>query len=759
MESAKVWPRQPFIGLALAALVGILVADAWPHPAIGIALVVALSVVALLKRSSLATYAFAAAAFFLLHALHTIESPGARLTRQLASERLAIVARGTVVSEPRVSVRGVNSFEFRLREIERDGRTESTNAAILARWRGDVHYGDALQLFGVIGPMEPPRNPGEFHMRAYLARKDIHRVLTVAQPVKGKVLSRGGGSWIMRAALTSRAWMQDSLGKGLEDSPELQALINSMVLGAQSDTPEEIEEAFQQTGTLHLFAVSGLNVAIIAQLLWIVLSALRVPRRWAIALIIPALFFYSAVTGLNASSIRAALMAAALLGGFFFDRKLLSANSVAVAAVVVLCFDTNQLFSTGFQLSFAVVIAIFLLAGPLFRFFIRWCEPDPFLPKSLLNAMQRAWQNGWRALAGGAAVSLAAWFGSVPFILPYFYLITPISLFANLVVVPLAFFVLAFGLMSLLVFPLASFVALVFNNANWSLAAAILWIVGLFARAPAGHIYIERPHLPSGARVEMTVLDLGAGAAIHLRNGGADWLIDCGSESSFKRIVRGYLRSRGVNHINGLVLTHGDAAHIGGAPALARVFRPREIIDTPAPDRSRAHRALIVQELPRRFCTAAAKLDFGRDITARVLFPPNEFKANDADDQAMVLQLAIMNRWRVLLTSDSGEPTERALLDAGLGLKSDLLVKGQHRRANSATPEFLDAVQPQAIVASSLEFPENERIKDEWAASVAERGVKLLRQDETGAVRVRFFRDHWEAAPFLRNETFRSASR
>ena len=174
--------------------------------------------------------------------------------------------------------------------------------------------------------------------------------------------------------------MQTTLSRGLEDSPEIHGLISGMVLGARDETPDEIEEQFQQTGTLHLFAVSGLNVAIVAQLLWIIAIAARVPRRWAIALIIPALFFYAAITGLNTSSVRAALMGAILLGGFFVERKVLPVNSVAAAAFLILCYDTNQLFSTGFQLSFAVVLAIIILADRLYRWLLRWWEPDPFLP-------------------------------------------------------------------------------------------------------------------------------------------------------------------------------------------------------------------------------------------------------------------------------------------------------------------------------------------------------------------------------------------
>ncbi|HEV3409651.1 MAG TPA: ComEC/Rec2 family competence protein, partial [Chthoniobacterales bacterium] len=571
------------------------------------------------------------------------------------------------------------------------------------------------------------------------------------------------GNRIMDAALRSRAWMQAALGRGLEQSPELHSLINAMVLGAGDETPDQIEEQFQQTGTLHLFAVSGLNVAIVAQLLWIVLLLLRLPRKWAIAVIIPGLFFYAAVTGLNTSSVRAAIMAAVLLGGFFFERRVLAVNSLAAAAVLILCWDTNQLFSTGFQLSFAVVIAIFLLAEPIYRRVIKWFAPDPFLPESLLSVAQRVWQRAWGAIAVGASVSLGAWLGSLPLILPYFYLVTPIALVANLVVVPLAFAVLALGMTSLLLTPFAPWLAIAFNNANWYVAAAILWSVGLFARAPAGHIYLERPRWPSGAFAEVTVLDLGPGGAVHVRNRGRDWLIDCGSEGSYKRIVRAYLRSRGINRLDGLILTHGDAAHIGAAPTVLRVFRPREIVDTAAPDLSRTHRAFIAQlselQITPRLCAAPDEMRLSRDVVAGVLFPPRGFKAKTADDQAMVLQLRVRDQHRILLSSDNGRWTEAMLLHREADLRSDILIKGQHHAEQSGSPKFLDRVRPQAIVASSVEFPASERVSDEWAADVAQRGVRLFRQDETGAVTMRFFQNRWEAIPYLGGETFRSVRR
>jgi competence protein ComEC len=757
-------PRQPFIGLAMAASAGILVADLAPScpPALIAALALA-ALIALLSRNSLAVYALAAGAFFFLHSLRTTESAGMRLARQLGSEPQPVTVEGSVVSEPKISAKGFASFLLRLDRIEHQGGTRVSNATLFVRWRGRPAFGNQLRLFGVAERIAPARNPGEFDLRSFLARQNVYNGLLVRYAENGLILTHSGGHPIWRSAQQSRNWMQAVLSRGLEDSPEIHGLISGMVLGARDETPDEIEEQFQQTGTLHLFAVSGLNVAIVAQLLWIIASAFRVPRRWAITLIIPALFFYAAITGLNTSSVRAALMGAILLGGFFVERNVLPVNSVAAAAFLILCYDTNQLFSTGFQLSFAVVLAIIILADPLYRMLVRCWEPDPFLPRGLLGGVPKLLDRAWHGIARGSSVSLAAWIGSTPLILPYFHLVTPVSLLANLVVVPIAFFVLAVGLLSLLLAPFAPALTVIFNNANWSLAWVILGSVQLFAGVPAGHLYLERPHWPAGVQAEVTALDLSEGAAVHIRTSESDWLFDPGGEKDFKRVLRGYLRSRGINRLDGLLLTHGDATHIGGAGAILGAFQPRQLVDSPSPDRSIVHRRLIAQcverSIPRTLVEAGDEFRLSSDVTARILFPPPDSRARIADDQALVVQLILPGKTRVLLMSDSGLATETGLLARQIDLRSDLLIKGQHSSGVSGSPEFLAAVLPQAIIATARESAENQRIKEDWAEIVKQRGITLLRQDKTGAVSVRFFDDHWEAIPFLEGETFRSRSR
>jgi competence protein ComEC len=759
-------PRQPFVGLALMAAMGIIVAEIFLLPSavlIVAAIILAVCIVIVARWPKLlATYAIVGAGFFLLHNFETSNTVGQQLANELGNRPRVVTATGSVISEPKIPPSGFATFLLKLKSIELEGRKQSTRAVWQVRWKGTPEFGDELRLFGIAEVLPPPRNPGEFDMRSYLARHDVRRLLFVRYPEDGALIRHGGGNPILSAAQKSRLWMEKALCRGLDDAPEVRNFLSGIVLGVRHQTPEDIEEPFQQTGTLHLFAVSGLNIAIVAALLWMVAMVARLSRKWATALIIPLLFFYAAVTGLQVSSVRAAVMASILLGGFFFDREVFVLNSLAAAAFFLFCWDTNELFSTGFQLSFAVVSAIILFADPLFGFLQRCTAPDPFLPRSLVRGPRRWLHAGFDWLWHGASVSLAAWAGSLPFVLWYFYIVTPISLLANLLVVPIAFFILAIGLLSLFSTPLLAGLAVIFNNANWFLAQLVLGIVQILAHVPGGHFYVEHPHWPERLTAKITVLDLGSGASVHLQTGSADWLFDCGNERSYQRVVREYLHWAGINRLSGLLLTHGDALHLGGTAQLLDDFPRIRVVDNPAPDRSIAHRRLqrLFQKsgIKPEALTADDSFRLSHDVTAHVLFPPRNFSSPIADDQAYVIHLLVEPATSILFMSDNGVKTEQTLLASHLNLHCDIVVKGQHHSGESGSKAFLDAAQPRLIIATSRDFPDYERISDNWAEDLRERGIKLFRQDETGAVTLRFGDNGWEAQSYLTGEIFRSSS-
>src|SRR5881394_3764921 len=754
--------RQPFVGLVLAAIIGIVVADYFPAISRPILFIAILGALAGLRWSyGSLVFALVGATFFALHSARITSTPADALAEIAGGLALPASVTGIVTTEPKIETTGNASFLMRMHQAKIAGQNFETNATVFVRWRGRPNVGDEVALFGTFQPIEPPRNPGEFDLRAYLARRDVKNLFIVRYPENGRILAPGSGFSVLRAAARSREWMQRILSRDLEDSPDVVGLICGTALGLRHQTRDDIEEPFQQTGTLHLFAVAGLHVGIVARLLWTLAMVMRLPRKPATALIIPLLFFYAAITGLHTASIRAAVMSALLLGGIFFDRKVLALNSLAAAAFLILLFDSNQLFTSGFQLSFAVVGAIVLLADPMFVRFERIVAPDAFLPRQLLSRVRRVCATVGRGLARGASVSLAAWIGSLVLIYWYFYLVTPISLLANLVVVPIAYFVLALAMLSLIAAPLSSGLSIVFNNANWLTSHAVLYLVNLFALLPGGHVYLprftERP-----APIMITVLDEGTGGAAYVRANNHDWLIDCGSQRNYEHTLKSFLHSNGINRIEGILLTHGDAQHIGGAADTVADFAPREIYGKELDVRSAVQRrlsdALHAGKTKPRHLVRGDSLFFGGDVHADILYPTPDLKITAADDAPLIAQLVIENV-RVLFESDAGANAEAALLEAGDNLQSDILIKGQHHSGGSGTARFLEAVKPKVIIATSRPSPIAEQITEEWTKEIAQRGIKLFRQDQTGAVEIQFGNEGWRTRAYLTGETFRSSSR
>jgi len=172
-------PRQPFVGLALIAVLGIIVADFFPIAASYwwlSANVFALLAIPLFVWPTLgSTYLFIGAGFFLLHNFRIGDTAGLQLAADLSDRPRVVNAVGFVTSEKKVAPNGFATFLFKLESIELEGKTASTNATLLVRWRGSPEFGDELKLSGMAEPIAPPRNPGEFDMRSYLARQDVRR--------------------------------------------------------------------------------------------------------------------------------------------------------------------------------------------------------------------------------------------------------------------------------------------------------------------------------------------------------------------------------------------------------------------------------------------------------------------------------------------------------------------------------------------------------------------------------------------------------
>jgi competence protein ComEC len=753
--------RVPFLSLLVMAICGITLAE---HARVSsifwlTAALLSVAIFFALDRR-MAFGAFTICAFATLHLWGSDESQAARFAAWLGSGTLPAEARGIVVSEPRVFASGHSSFDLRLSLLRLEGRELAPSFVLQVEWPGTPpSYGDELLLRGVLRRIEPPRNPGQFNFSAWSARRGIFTILRVEHGNDGQIERRNQGNPLVSLALGTRSWLRRTLTEEVND-PTVSDLLVAMVLGDVSSLPERLQEEFRGTGTFHLFSVSGLHVGMIAVLLWYLLKAFRVPRRHAAGWIIPMLFFYVLMTGLKAASVRSALMAAIVLAGLMANRKPVLFNNLCAAGFLILLADSNQLFNPGFQLSFCVVAAIMLLAGPLTSLLATPLRPDPFVPERLLSAPRRFFALVTQRLSALLAVSTAAWLGSLPLTVGYFHLVSITALPANAVAVPLSFAIMAVSMLSLGAGLFSVWVASIYNQTNWLLAKALLGTIHAFASLPCSFFYVKVPDPPSPL-AEVVVFDFGAGGAAWIGAQGRDWLIDSGPAQGHDSVLLPFLRSRGLRALDGFLLTHGDAAHIGAATELLRACPPMHVVDSTLEDRStnrsRFHGELLRLGIPKSPHRSGDRIVLGPHTRLHILYPPGDVPRGVADDKGLVVQLRV-GPTKILFMSDAGLYTEEWLMkNVPHELPSDILIKGSPRQGPSGDAAFLDAVKPRAVIATATAFPENERITTSFLENLRARQVRLFAQDQCGAVTVRVFPSHWDVSAFLNKRQYSHA--
>jgi ComEC/Rec2-related protein len=749
--------RLPLAGLALAAVGGILLAEyfpADPRILLGIAFVALLF--APWRFGTVALGIATSSAFALAHAWQWHDDPGRLWASRVADEPRQARITGVLVEEPDENPPGVFRAPLRVESWNLDGDRIDLPSDVVVRWSAGQapRYGDRWEIDGVLSRIAPPRNPAEFDAAEWWGRRGVFLELRAAHDSPARLLARDQGSPVRRAALEARTWMLRTLGLGLDNAPQISALIAGITLGARDTEADEFADAFRQTGTFHLFSVSGLHVGMVALLLWLVLRPLGLGRRQAVLVIIPSLFFYALITGASAPSVRAAVMLSVAFAGFLFDRPVSPANSLAAAALLLLGYDTNQLFSPGFQMSFGIVAAIFLLSSPLQAFFSARLRPDPFLPRRLYNRRQKFAADTGHALSSTLGVSTAAWLGSLPLTIVVFHLVPLLAIPANMLSVPLAFGILAVSMLALVAGPFSAWLAAVFNNTSWGIASVLVAVVESTAALPGSYLQFPPGWMQPPAR--LTVFDLGEGGAQLLRTPLEAWLFDTGSESDFRRIIDLALHAAGLTRVDALVATHGDADHIGGAVAAIETVRPQRLVESALRDRSRARKNLhaTVATLGRgKSLVFPGDVDrLGADASVRILHPSPGEAVRSADDQAIVARVE-MDGFRVLLMSDSGAGTEDNLLRRyGKDLRSDVVVFGRHGEDIVATESFLRAVLPDIIILNRADPFRDGSDEPALRARLAESGAQIFDQEKCGAVILTATAGGLEIRGYLDNE-------
>lgn len=595
-------------------------------------------------------------------------------------------------------------------------------------------------------------NPGQFDARSYQLRLGLVAELRAMKVECLHVDRMNLAAALGTAAEHCRKWVTNALSLGLADHPDEQKIILAMALGTTAADSRELQKPFRESGTLHIFSVSGLHVAALGMIFWAFLRPLGLRRGIVVGVLVPTLFAYAFITGWRPSAVRAAMMSAVILLGVGLHRRSDLLNSLGSAALILIALDTQQVFAPGFQLSFGVIATIALLEKRLMALIKHWIDPDPFLPRPLLSTQQRWTWWGKRKFAGLFTVSTAALAGSLPLILGHFHMVTPISIVANVLLVPLSFLVLGTAILTLLSGAIHfTFLQMLFTKVNLHLAAFTFASAQFFAGIPGGNWYVPGLHLKPRPPAEMTVLRLSEGAAAqHLRVGSYHWMLDTGAEGNFPYEVGPYLQYAGVNELRGLLLSHGDTEHVGAALRLQTEYH-----GTPAWEPSRegmvgSLRLLHTQGFRASPLDIGDTLDLGPlrhkgNATAKVLYPPSNKQHRRSDDRTLVVRLDLGEQ-RMLWCNDAGFLAEKALLEAWSPeeLQCDVIIRNQHASDFSMLPEFLDAVRPQLVISSNQAFPPEQKLPATLRASCAQRGIPLIDQSETGAITLSLWPEHME---------------
>jgi competence protein ComEC len=287
-------------------------------------------------------------------------------------------------------------------------------------------YGDNILFQTFVNATEPPKNPHQFDYKQFLKYNKIHFQAYVPAQNWQKLDNESGGllSWINQIRIDRIQQIKTFINGEAE-----QGVATALLLGFNGELSDDIQAAYSETGAIHVLAVSGLHVGIVAMIFRFILNQFYwKKRKWLkLILIIIPIWFYSLFTGFTPSVIRATVMFTMLVFGLERNSQPNIYNILAASAFVVLLFEPYFLFSVGFQLSYTAVLGIVYFQPKL----AIWYLPDN-------KIIDYFWQL--------TIVSIAATLGTLPLTLYYFHQFPIWFWLSSAVVIPISTLILILGL-------------------------------------------------------------------------------------------------------------------------------------------------------------------------------------------------------------------------------------------------------------------------------------------------------------------------
>ena len=332
-------------------------------------------------------------------------------------------------------------------------------------------YGQRLR---VRGQLKTPPEDEEFSYRDYLARDGIHSYISTSEITE---LPGRSGSIITAQVYKLKSKLLEKTYRLYQD-PEA-SLFAGILFGVDTGLPRKLQDAFKNTGTAHIIAISGFNIAIIAGIFFSIFKYLTNERLGAWIAIV-GIFMYAFLVGGDAAVMRAAFMGSIALFARQLGRRNMGLNALMLVALIMVLINPLVLWDVGFQLSFFATLGLILYAEPFSNFtsnlIAKISKHDTSTFTSFINE--------------NVILTLAAQLTTIPIMAYHFKRISLISFIANPFILPVQPAVMVVGglavFTSLIIQPVGQLIAWV----AWPFAAYTIHIVEFFDRVPNGTIFL-----------------------------------------------------------------------------------------------------------------------------------------------------------------------------------------------------------------------------------------------------------------------------
>lgn len=610
--------------------------------------------------------------------------------------------------------------------------------------------GDRIDATGWFHKVAPPLNPGEFDFQRFarsLGQAGLltveRRELLIVSPTTRPGLRTKLLNW--RDTLRRRAggWLLSNLPD--TERTERDALLAALLLGQRGPDLTGLGESFRRVGLAHLLAISGFHLGVLAGFVLLLVRFTGRARRWHGWLVIATVMMYLILVEVRMPVLRAGVMTMAASLALVFGRRLRVRGLIALSGIVLLLWRPDQLFTPGFQLSFAVVLGLIHLQPILRR---RW-----FGAPNQLAASASQMVGQW--LRAAFAAAMAAWLIATPIQMYHFGAMSPLCVPLTIVALPLVSVLLAMGYVKMLLailLPSASLllgvllsigaevlisivqaidtvpgaaVRVPYPAAVWSMLA-LVWVYWWVMRprrrerrvqwvaAAALVIWLLWPMLPlgRGPALRIDMLAVGDGSCYLVRSGRSTVVFDAGSGDSLnagqQRLVPA-MRRLGVRRVDVIVISHPNLDHYSAVLEIVDAFDVGTALVTPQLlGRAEADPfgpvAYLLTGLTDRFVSVLAvgrgeARAFGR-ASWTWLHPQTSQAYERANNGSMVIRIEAAGR-RVLLCGDIQRRATEALLQGGVDLGADVMELPHHGSHHERAETFVRTVDPRVVLQST----------------------------------------------------------